>query len=180
MENDQKGNRMKKLLLFLLSFLFLNLAQSQDRCTLCKAAEKENFGKVERIIRKEVKKRKHGISFYNGPGSGMQITHVPNLDTITLWLKSKPCVEDAAWDKCQMKEALYPGWSSIGIKFKTASGIKEKCFLIQEGSTGTLNIFGWRPHIFKTKNKLIYRKMYDCEGFIENQKKNCQEINQNR
>ncbi|KAF0198470.1 MAG: hypothetical protein FD166_1111 [Bacteroidetes bacterium] len=171
---------MKKLLLFLLSFLFLSQVQSQDRCALCKAVEKENFRKVERLIRKEVRKRKQGISFYNGPGSGMQITHLPNLDTITLWLKSKPCVEDAAWDKCQKKPAIYPGWASIGAKFKTSSGIREKCFLIQKGTLGSLYIFGWRPHIFKMKNKLIYRKMYDCEGFIENEKKNCQEINQHR
>ncbi len=171
---------MKRLLVLLLTCIFLKVGYSQDNCTFCNAVSKGNFKRVERQLRKQIRERKDGISYYNGPGSGMQVSHVSNIDTITMWLQAKACVEDAAWDKCQKKPAIYPGWASIGVKFKTSSGIKEKCFLIQKGTTGSLNIFGWRPHIFKTKNKLIYRKMYDCEGFIENQKKNCQEINQHR
>lgn len=170
---------MKSFLTTLSIIFILNTCIAQEKCSFCKAVGRERFNKVERLIRKEVRKHRDGISFYNGPGSGMLVSHVSGLDSITRWLSAKPCVQTAAWDKCVAKPAIYPGVSVIGVIFKTRSGEVEKCFQLQEGTTGTLNIFGWRPHVFKTKNILIYRKMYDCEGFIENQKKNCQEINQN-
>jgi len=99
--------------------------------------------------------------------------HHYDLDTLTRWLKNMPCVEDAVRDKCQQKELIYPGSSSVGVKFKTSEGIVEKCFWIQEGTTGNVNIFGWKPHIFKSRNILRYKKMYDCKGFIELQRQNC-------
>lgn len=153
-------------------FLF-NSAFSQDNCIFCRAVENKNFNKTERIFKREIKKYKHGIKYDNGPGSGIQISHVAGLDSLTAWLKNKPCVADAYWDRCQSKIAIYPGWSSIGVKFKTKSGEIEKCFYIQEGTLGITDIFGWRPHVFKTRNILVYKKMYDCLGFIEQQKKEC-------
>lgn len=158
----------------LLAGTLTSRAQSQD--AFCKAVAKEKYRKIERSVKRQVKKHKQGVTFYNGPGSGYQINLAPSLDSITLWLKNMPCTEDAFWDKCQMKIMIYPGSSSIGVKFKTNQGIKEKCFFIQEGTTGTLQIFGWRPKVWKTRNILVYRKMYDCPDFIEKQKKNCKTV----
>lgn len=95
-------------------------------------------------------------------------------DSIINELQRLECVDDVFWDKCQAKALLYPGKSAIGVRCKTNTGIVEKCFIIQEGTTGQINIFGWRPKIFKSKQKLKYKGTYDCEGFVEDQKKNCQ------
>ena len=146
---------------------------SQNNASFCKAVGKNNFNKVERLVKKEIRKKRSGTQYDNGQGSGIQVTHVYDLDTITSWLKRFPCVEDAFWDKCQVKISIYPGWSVIGVRLNTESGPSEKCFHIQEGTTGSISIFGWRPHLFKYRNKLIYKKMCDCEGFIEQQKNNC-------
>jgi len=165
--------------LFIPIILFLSIStitRSQGNSTFCKAVENEKFKKVERVIKKKVRKIKNGTTYYNGPGSGMQIDHIHNIDTLVMWMNTMPCIADAASDKCEIKISIFPGWIVIGAIFKSSKGISEKCFYIQEGTTGAVNIFGWRPHIFKMKNKLIYKKMYDCPGFVEQQKKNCNEF----
>jgi hypothetical protein len=172
-ETAYKKAEMKYFLTIIVFHCFLIATYAQDRSSFCRAVEKGKFKKVERLFNLEVKKRKWGKTYDNGPGSGMQVTHTYDLDTLTTWLKSKPCVADAAWDKCQIKALNYPGWSVIGAKFITHEGIKEKCFYLKEGTMGTVRIFGWRPHLFKARNKLILKKMYDCNGFIELQRNNC-------
>lgn len=162
-----------KIIILSLIFFICKSSYSQNERAFCKAVEKSNFSKVERIVHKVIKKNRKGQKYYNGPGSGWQIDLSPGIDSITGWLKHQSCVEDAFWDKCQMKIAIYPGWSSVGGRFITKKGIVEKCFKIQEGTTGQINIFGWQPKIFKSKMKLVYKKMYDCDGFIDEQKKNC-------
>jgi len=162
-----------KLFIAVITCCFFSGPAFSQNTRFCKAVEKGNFKKAERIFKRQVKKRKGGTAYYNGPGSGYQITHFYNLDTLTMWLKNMPCVEDAVWDKCQQKEMIYPGSSSVGVKFNTKKGIVEKCFWIQEGTTGNVNIFGWKPHIFKSRDILRYKKMYDCKGFTELQRKNC-------
>jgi hypothetical protein len=154
-------------------FFVLQNAFSQDEKAFCKAGYNMNFKKTERILHKVIKENRKGQVFFNGARSGYQTNLAPSLDSITNWLKRQECVEDAFRDKCQMKEAIYPGYSSIGVKFKTKNGMIEKCFLIQEGTTGQINIFGWKPKIFKSKTILVYKKMYDCGNFIEQQRINC-------
>ncbi len=167
---------MKYFLTILFAVLFFLSAYAQNELKFCKAVEKENFRKVERLFKREIKKRKSGLQNDNGKGSGIQVNHQYTFDTLTLWLKKMPCIEDAFWDKCEIKIAIYPGWTVIGAKFKTTSGIKEKCFTIQIGTTGTVNIFGWKPKLCKAKNSLVYKKMADCSGFIAKQKQNCAEL----
>lgn len=162
-----------KLIIAVITGCFFSVTAFAQNARFCKAVEKGNFKKAEYLFKSQVKKRKKGTACYNGAGSGYQITHHYDLDTLTRWLKNMPCVEDAVRDKCQQKELIYPGSSSVGVKFKTSEGIVEKCFWIQEGTTGNVNIFGWKPHIFKSRNILRYKKMYDCKGFIELQRQNC-------
>jgi hypothetical protein len=168
---------MRLIISIVVFLLLLNPAIAQRSNSFCKAVENANFNKTERIFKREIKKWKHGVKYDNGPGSGIQINHTPGLDSLTNWLKDKRCVEDAYWDKCQLKELLYPGRASIGAKFKTRNGIVEKCFYIQEGTLGQISIFGWRPHVRKARNILVYKKKYDCAGFIEKQEKECDESN---
>ncbi len=162
-----------KIILLTIFFFIYQNSFSQNEKAFCKAVAEMRFNKVERMIKKIIKKNRKGQIYFNGEGSGYQINLAPSLDSITNWLKRQSCVEDAYWDKCQMKILIYPGSSSIGVKFKTKKGIVEKCFWIKEGTTGQLNIFGWRPKVAKAKQQLVYKKMYDCKGFVETQKKNC-------
>ena len=162
-----------KITLLLIFTLSIQQLFCQNGKLFCKAVEKMNFKKVERQIKKLIHKNKTGQTYFNGEGSGNQINLSPCFDSITNWLKKQDCVEDAFWDKCQIKVSIYPGYSSIGVKFRTKKGVIEKCFLIQEGTTGQLNLMGWKPKIFKYKKILIYKKMYDCDKFIEKQKLNC-------
>ncbi len=163
----------KKIIFTLLLGYSFQMAWAQSHSKCCKAIENENFKKVERLLQQQVRHHKNGQRYYNGEGSGYQTNFTPALDSITNWFKNQNCVVDAYWNKCQNKIAIYPGWSVIGVKFKTKKGIVEKCYSIQQGTTGKINLLGWRPKLFKTKNKLVYKKSYDCEGFIELQKLNC-------
>ena len=171
---------MERTLKIILSLFFILIFQNifcQNETALCKAVANSNFRKIESIVKTVIKKNIKGQTFYNGEGSGYQIDLTLCFDSITIWFKKQDCVEDAYWDKCQEKVAIYPGHSSIGVKFRTKNGIVEKCFLVQEGTTGQINILGWKPKIFKSKKILIYEKMYDSENFIEQQKINCERRN---
>lgn len=168
-----KMNRIKYLLLLIILLCMNANLFAQNEKQFCKAVKQSKFNRVERMVKRLVKKNKTGQTYFNGEGSGYQINLSPSYDTIIYWLKKQPCVEDAFWDKCQIKTLIYPGHSSIGVRLKTDTGIVEKCFLIQEGTTGQVNFFGWRPKLFKSKVKLVYKKMFDCNGFIETQKENC-------
>lgn len=167
------GISLKIFIMTIMLFTIQN-AYSHDEKAFCKEVYNMNFNKIERFVHKVIKKNRRGKVYFNGEGSEYQTDLSPCLDTITNWIKKKECIENAYWDKCQIKDALYPGFSSIGVKFKTKNGIIEKCFLIQEGTTGQINIFCWKPKIFKSKSILVFKKMYDCENFIEQQRINCE------
>ena len=170
-----------KLIIFTGILLMFNCAPAQENnvskksCSVCRAVQKGHFGKLERYIKSQVRHYKEGIEYDNGPGSGMQISHAENLDSICEKLKRFDCVEDAAWDKCANKISIYPGWVVIGVKLNTGNGIVEKCFHIQVGTTGNVQFFKCRFHLFKERNILKYKKMYDCNGFIEEQRKLCED-----
>ena len=70
---------------------------------------------------------------------------------------------------CMTCHHIEPGGSSIGVVFISKGEIKEYCFSIQEGTTGQVNIFGWRPKLFKAKNILVYKKLSECPGFVVKQ-----------
>ncbi len=165
----------KFLLIVLLTFPAAYYSSAQSDIAFCKAVRHGNYQKVERIIKHETRKYRHGIEYDNGPGSGIQVTHTPGLDSLTAWLQNLPCVKDACWDKCSYKCAIYPGWASIGVLFDQNGQTIAKCFTFQLGSTGTIRIFGWRPHVLPMKDLLLYKRMRDCPGFIEREKKKCRE-----
>jgi hypothetical protein len=167
---------MKSTILLILNFAFLSGIQSQNKQIFCKAVQTESYNQTERYVKKQIREFRNGTRYFNGEGSGYQISFTEAYDTIVSRMKQFECVEDAFSDKCAMKIAIYPGSSSIGVILKSGEKRVEKCFHIQEGSMGRLNIFGWRPRISKSKNILIYKKMHDCNGFVEEQKKNCNSV----
>lgn len=161
----------RAILSFLLLLFFIDSASGNDGAKLCKAVSKGNFNKVERIVKRHV----NGLpeSKESDSVNPTNLSMDQNIDSLKRWFKIMDCVDDAFDDKCQNKIAIYPGWSIIGVKFKTASGLVEMCFSIQKGTTGTIKIFGWKPKVARMKNKLVFKKMYDCVGFVEEQKRNC-------
>ena len=157
-------------LLFALASAFCNTDSSFSR-----AVYRGQFKKVERIIKRIVRKNRDAYIIQNRETEKtIQFSFYSNYERIVNWLKKQECVADAFWDKCQAKEAIYPGHSTIGVRFKTKKGLIEKCFLIQEGTTGQVNILGWRPKLLQSKRVLVYNKMYDCEKFIELQRSICE------
>lgn len=162
--------------LFLSIFLFVSVnSVAQSASKLCKGIAKGNFKKVERVVKKVVKKNRKGQIQSNGFGN-TYTTLSPSLDSAVAWLNNQDCIVESNWDKCQKKIDIFPGNSSIGIKVKVNNEISEKCFLVQEGRTSNFGLFGW-PRIIKSRTVLVYKKMYDCENFIESQKRNCEENN---
>jgi hypothetical protein len=158
-----------KIKLLLFSFLFVNIhLYSQRNDNFSKAVEKERFYKIGRLFERQVK-RLNKIETNKG-----NFPYSANIDSLTNWLKDKPCVLDAINDKCQNKILIYPGHSTIGAKFRTKNGTVEKCFLIQEGTTGNIKIFKWRFHLFNSRNKLVYEKMYNCDGFVDRERQSCE------
>lgn len=167
---------MSKYFWFFCFFCFAhNNIKSEEQNSFSKAVKEENFRKVEHLFKREIK---HLNRFYKPTNSGnTYFDYQTQIDSLTNWLKNKPCVLDANNDKCQTKVLIYPGKSAVGVKFKTKSGIVEKCFLIQNGTLGNVHLFKWQFHFFKPKDKLVYKKMYDCNGFIEREKENCNLLN---
>jgi hypothetical protein len=161
-------------LFILFGWAFISASFSQNE-SFEKAIENGNFKKIEMRIKKEIKKYKYGVKFYNGPGSGLQTSFKPSLDSVVNWLLQCNGVVDATWDKCQIKLAIYPGAASIGVVFKTKKGLVEKCYKIQKGTTGQVNIFGWKLMLSKPKSKLVYRGSKDCTGFVVYQKALCKD-----
>ncbi len=163
----------KIVVLLILIFIYQNSFCQNDN-SFNKAVAKLNFKKVERIIKNKINKNREGYVYNNEEnGWGIKSDYSKNYNALINWLKIQDCVADAYRDQCENKPAIFPGRSSLGVKFKTNSGIQEKCFSIQEGTTGQINILGWRPKTSKSKNVLSYRNIYDCEGFIEIQKQKC-------
>jgi hypothetical protein len=166
-----------KIILLASPFFVYQNSYSQSNKSFCKAVDNSNFNKVERIFNRQVKQLSEGYTFSSkDSGWGNTTSYHKQYTTLINWLKKQEGVVDAFWDKCQAKAAIYPSYSGIGAKFKTKNGIVEKCFLIQEGTTGQLNILGWKPQLLKSKKILVYKKIYNCNSFIEQQKMNCDSI----
>lgn len=156
--------------------LLVQLTVTAQLSSLSKAAENGRWNKVERIMKRKIHEQNRVFDFDNRQRKTI-LSFTIAYDTLVHWLKTSPVVEDAAWDKCMGKLSIYPGHSAVGVRFKTKNGIVEKCFVVQEGSTGTINFFGWHPHLIRYKWKLVYKRMRDCKGFVEQQKAECEKRN---
>lgn len=152
-------------LVILLLFLPVALFGQAPSAKLDRAAEQGNMRKVERCVKQQIKRMRHGFVYNNGRGSGLQVNHGQTFDSLVAWLKKHPATEDAIWDKCVMKIAIYPGGSVLGARFKTRKGTKEVCFHVQKGTLGN--------RVFPSRNILVYKRMSNCPGFVEEQKQNC-------
>ena len=170
MEEQINSVIMKSTLLLLIAFFIVSQSYSQSRSNFCKATSNSNFKKVERDLKRKIYKLQKGVNLL---AIKSEINYTQTFDSLLLWFKSYDCVKDVMWDKCQEKILIYPGSSIIGVIFRTNSGEVEKCFTVQLGTTGQINIFGWHPKISKSKNKLVYKQMRECSGFVKEQQRLC-------
>ncbi|MEZ4740797.1 MAG: hypothetical protein R2818_15900 [Flavobacteriales bacterium] len=81
------------------------------------------------------------------------------------------------WDRCAIKPAIWPGTWTLGVVYRTGEGrsheVLERCYVIQGGRMGTINIFGWRPRIRGPRDRLKVIGTSSCPGYIEAQHQLC-------
>lgn len=88
----------------------------------------------------------------------------------------QPGVRDAAWDKCVIKTLGWPGHSTVGLCIVTEYLMVERCYTVQEGRPGTIQLFGWRPRVRKSREELKFMGVRECPGFVEEQRKSCRDL----
>lgn len=147
-------------------------ACAQDAASFAKALEHQSSHAVDRWMKRELHRKRHGVPV-TAPGSSYTI-HSPTYDSLTIWLRRQPGVVDAEWDRCIGKVDLWPGHSTIGVMVHFDGVTHERCYTVQEGRTGTLNLPGWRPKVRKTREELKWKGARECPGFIVEQRGYCE------
>lgn len=162
---------MRLLTVLIISFLSIYCDAQEHFSSLEKAIYNSNFKKLERRFKKEVRRHKKGQVIQNGTSS--YTVHHETAEYLVSWLKKNQNVIEAHSDKCSNHISIYPGWFTVGAIFQTKNGIKERAFTVQEGKTGNIHLFKWRFHMFKSKNVLVYKHMKEMPGFVQIQRWNC-------
>ena len=145
----------------------------QDPDGFTRAVERGSIGAIDRWMKRELMAKKRGEQLDNG--STMITVHTLTYNSIVDWLKKQPGVIDAAWDGCVDKIDLWPGHSTIGLRVVLNGVERERCYRVQEGRLGTVNIFGWRPRIRKSREHLKLLGAEDRPGFVVLQHKYCED-----
>lgn len=142
---------MKKAVFTLILFIsFFHLGFSQE---VCACVAENNFKGVEKIVAKKVRQVRRDKKLKN---------NVERMDSLERWMQQQSCVKDAYWNKNDafiLTTIRYV--HQLGVSFVQDDQVVEKCFSIQTSYYNYVHKWG-RKH-----NRLIYRKMFDCEGFIE-------------
>lgn len=147
------------------------MAQERNRSNqkLCKAVYEEDWTKVHKLVRKQIKQWSYLDTSLGYPSYSMAIDSL-----VAIFLQS-PCVEEAFADKCAIKISIWPGTSVVGIKFSGHDGTSEFCYTIQEGQMRAIRINGILHIPLKGREKLVYQGSGRCKGFIEEQRRLCRE-----
>jgi len=159
-----------RALLLILSLLPL-LVQAQNAKRFQHALVSSNERAMDRWMKSEIHRVRKGHQVTT-PSSSYTV-HDPSHDSLVAFLRRQPGVEDAAWDKCIGKLDIWPGHSTIGLRWRVNGQLVERCWGVQEGRPGTINLFGWRPKVRKNKQVLVFKKAYACTGFVEEQRQHC-------
>lgn len=130
-----------------------------------------NVRQMDHWMKREVHRQRKG-QLTEAPG-GPYASHTATFDSLAAFLARQPDVLDAAWDRCAIKAAIWPGRSTIGMRWRCGDRIIERCWTVHEGIPGNIRIMGWRPHIRKDREQLRYRGATDCPGFVQEQRERC-------
>jgi hypothetical protein len=161
---------MRALLLFLsLSPL---VAPAQDAKRFQYALASSNERAMDRWMKQEFHRVRNG--YLIPTSSGSYTAHDETHDSLVAFLFRQPSVDDAAWDKCIGKLDVWPGHSTIGLRWRVGDVDHERCWTVQEGIPGTIDLFGWRPKVRKNRAYLKFKRASACPGFVEQQRKYCE------
>ncbi len=154
-------------------WLLTGALHAQDAERFQRALHSGNERALDGWMKREIHdKRKGWAVSTSGPTF---IRHAPTFDSLVAFLRRQPDVLDAAWDGCTNKILLWPGHSTIGMQWTDGDVSKGRCWHVQEGIPGTINLFGWRPKVRGTLEHLKYKGARECTGFVEQQRKHCAE-----
>lgn len=155
-------------------FIFLSTAGvAQDAASFPKALEYGSPRMLDRWMKRELYRQRNGV-LVTTPSSSYTI-HSPTYDSLTAWLRRQPGVLDSEWDRCIGKLMLWPGRSTIGVQVQLGGVLHERCYTVQEGRTGVINLPGWRPKVRKSREELKLLGVRECTGFIAEQRSYCAE-----
>lgn len=157
-------------------FMFESHAQWTEKKAeqICKAVEREDWKLTHRKIKQLIKHWSYLDTSLGYPQYGLAI------DSIVGLMAALPCTEMAYADFCTVKLMIWPGRSIIGVRFRNDHGTMEFCYHIQEGKTKALII---RPMLYiplGSKEKMVFTSWSECSGFIEEQKRICEEEEKRR
>jgi hypothetical protein len=138
-----------------------------------RAMERGNIHAIDRWMKRELMAQKKGEQVDNG--SAMITVHTLTYNSIVDWLRKQPGVIDAAWDGCVGKLDIWPGHSTIGVRVRLNGVEYERCYRVQEGIPGTVNLFGWRPKLRRSREHLKFLGAAECPGFVGEQRRHCAE-----
>lgn len=159
--------------LLLCSMLLPFALEAQDAKRFQRALTSGNERAIDRWVEREVHRQRKGIVMTTW--EARYTSHSATYDSLVAFMRRQPGVRDAAWDKCMTKIAIWPGHSTIGMRWQKGDQVIERCWKVQEGIPGTINLFGWRPKVRKAHEHLKYKSARECAGFVEEQKKYCGE-----
>ena len=138
---------------------------------LCDVVYQEDWQKADKKIQKLIN---HWVDLdysLGYPNYGLAI------DSLVEMFKQLPCVEEAYADYCAMKLMIWPGYSVIGVKYVVEGNSKEVCYTIQQGKIRSINVLGLMRFPRQGKEELVFKGSNLCDGFIEEQRKLCEEAN---
>ncbi|MBL7950414.1 MAG: hypothetical protein JNM62_01735 [Flavobacteriales bacterium] len=157
---------------FVALFICLNtVAEAQNAVSFAKAMEHDSPRALDRWMKSELHDHRKGTRVITPSGS--YTVHHTTYDSLTAWLRRQPAVVDAEWDRCIGKLDLWPGHSTIGVRVRLGGVVRERCYTLQEGRTGTINLPGWRPKVRKSREELKIVGVRECAGFIAEQQGYC-------
>ena len=157
--------------LLILLFCVVNASYAQDTAAFARALERDNPRALDHWMKCELHRHRKGTRI-TSPGSSYT-SHSATYDTLAAWLRQQPGVLDAEWDRCVGKLDLWPGHSTIGVQVRLGGVVRERCYTLQEGRTGTIKLPGWRPKVRKSREVLKLVGIRECTGFVVNQRGYC-------
>lgn len=158
----------------LLLLLLPGLLAAQDAKRFKRAVEHRTPHALDRWMKHELRAARKGTRITQ-PGSSY-VEHSSTYDALTSWLRGQRSIDEADWDRCIFKPMTWPGRSTIGLRVRMDGGIRERCYDVQEGRMGTINLFGWRPHVRKSREVLKFLGARECRGFVEAQRNACKQV----
>ena len=162
---------------FLLTCLLPLLALADNDPHFARIIQQGDRHRIDRYMRRFIERegRDHRAPTYMHPLGGAEARIGELYDA----LRKQIGVLSVDWDRCVPQAGTWPGTWTLGVVFRTRDGkeqdILERCYIIQGGRTGTINLLGWRPRVRKTRDHLKVKCTRECTGFVAEQKKLCEE-----